>query len=135
LCRNSQNGALVSNVAVLMGQSLLAQGIVSRLRQSAPALEVEVVDIDLPDVFERLASIQPRTLIVEADAMANSPYCTFDSLFQVFPNLTVIEVRLDTPKMQLIQSGQVDSSGFGDLLQILERSNANLPGAASSSSG
>lgn len=125
----------MSSVAVLMGQSLLAQGIVSRLRQSAPALEVAVVDIDLPDVFERLAAIQPRTLIVEADAMANSPYCTFDSLFEVFPNLTVIAVRLDTPKMQLIQSGQVDSSGFGDLLQILERSSANLPGSTSSSIG
>jgi len=125
----------LNKVAVLMGQSLLAQGIISRLHQSASALEVEAVDIDRPDVCERLAAIQPQILIVEADAMADSPYCTFDSLFKAFPTLTVIEVRLDTPKMQLIQSGQVESSGFGDLLQILERANGNLPGATLSSIG
>jgi hypothetical protein len=110
-----------------MSQSLLAQGIVSRLRRSEPALEVETVDIEQPDVYERLALIQPTTLIVEADALTKSPYCTVDGLFKRFPNLTVIQVALETPRIQLIQSGELDSQGFGDLLQILERAHPSSP--------
>ena len=123
----------MNKIAVLMSQSLLAQGIASRLRQSAPALQVEALDIEQPDVIERLAIIQPNTLIVETDALDKSPYCTMDGLFKQFPNLTVIEVTLETPRIQLIRSGQVDSRGFGDLLQILERADGNAPGAFLSS--
>jgi hypothetical protein len=122
----------MSKIAVLMSQSLLAQGIVSRLRRSAPPQEVEEIDILQPGIYERLAVIQPTTLIVEADALEGSPYCTMDGLFKQFPNLTVIEVALESPRIQLIQSGQVDSSGFGDLLQILERVASNAPGGLAS---
>jgi hypothetical protein len=122
----------MSKIAVLMSQSLLAQGIVSRLRRSVPPLEVDEVDSLLPEIYERLAAIQPTTLIVEAEALEDSPYCTMDGLFKQFPNLTVIEVGLESPRIQLIQSGQLDSSGFGDLLQILARVDSNSSGGLAS---
>ena len=122
----------MNKIAVLMSQSLLAQGIVSRLRRSAPTLEVEAVDILRPDVCERLELIQPTTLIVEADALDSSPYCTMDALFRQFPNLTVIEVALETPRIQLIRSGELDTRGFGDLLELLERVDSNASGGPSS---
>jgi hypothetical protein len=122
----------MSKIAVLMSQSLLAQGIVSRLRRSVPPLEVDEVDSLQPGVYERLAAIQPATLIVEAEALEGSPYCTMDGLFKQFPNLTVIEVGLESPRIQLIQSGQLDSSGFGDLLQILARVDSNSSGGLAS---
>ena len=126
---------MLNKITVLMSQSLLAQGIVSRLRRTAPALEVEALDIEQPDVCEKLLLIQPRTLIVETEALAKSPYCTIDDLFRQFPNLTVIEVTLETPRIQLIQSGQLESRDFGDLLSLLERTDTNAPGALPSTAG
>jgi hypothetical protein len=113
-----------------MGHSLLAQGIVSRLRRSVPDLEVEAVDIERSDVYEKLLLIQPATLIVEVDALTSSPHCTIDGLLQRFPNLTVIEVALESPRLRLIQSGEIDSSGFEDLLQILARVDASPLGGS-----
>lgn len=118
--------------AVVTDQSLLVQGIISHLRNSSPALNVQVVEVDRPDVVEKLILLKPDVVIAESKELLNSSICPLNQLFAELPRLIVVEVNVETSNIQVIRSSQLTTSGVADLFNILERASGNLPGVFSS---
>ena len=108
----------MNKVVVLTGQSLLAQGIILNLRKFSDSLTVESLEVNRPDLVETLALLQPEIIIMEASN--NGQGCSLNRLFEVLPNLIVVEVNLKTSSMQLIRSGLYDASGFVGFMNVLE---------------
>jgi hypothetical protein len=118
--------------AVISDQSLLVQGILSHLRRSSPAVTVEMVELNRPDVLERLIAIQPDVVIVESQSLEKSNICPLNRLFASMPGLVVMEVNMTTSDVQIIRSNQYTASGVSDLLSMLENASGNFPGVFSS---
>jgi hypothetical protein len=112
-------------VAILSDQSLLTQGIISRLHNSAPAKDVQIVELGQPDVVGKLLAIKPDVIILESKELANNSLCPLNHLFGVIPHLVVMEVNIETSDIQVIRSNQYAASGIGDMLTMLQ--NAHGP--------
>jgi chemotaxis response regulator CheB len=120
------------NVAILSDQSLLTQGIISRLHNSAPSVEVQMVEIDQPDVFEKLVGLQPDVVILESKELVNSAIFPMNQLFSVLPQLVIMEVNIETSDIQIIRSNQYAASGITDMLKMLQNANGGFPGVITS---
>jgi hypothetical protein len=116
----------VSKVVVLTGHSLLAQGIISNLRKSSFSLEVESLDIERADLVNTLVLLNPEIVIMEASQWQNDGNCSLNRLFEVLPNLIVLEVNLNNSSIQLIRSDLYDVGGFAGLLNVLGSARSNL---------
>ena len=115
------------NVAILSDQSLLTQGILTRLNNSASLFHVESIEIGNPDAVERLFSSQPDVVILESKELSNSSIFPINRLFSVLPHLVLIEVNIETSDIQVIRSSQYTPSGITDMLNMLQNVNS-LPG-------
>jgi hypothetical protein len=112
--------------AVINDKSLLVQGIISHLRHSAPTTNVQVVEIGIPDVVDKLIALQPEVVILES-GLSSSAICPLNRLFVELPRLVVIEVNIQTSNIQIIRSNQYKAAGVADLLNILENASGNPP--------
>lgn len=117
----------MKKVVVLTDYSLLAQGIASRLRQSSRSLEVMVLDFRQANLMEELVSIQPQVVIYGSRDVEKSDRIPLGSLFNILPNLMVIELNLDNSNIQMIQGGQYNAADCKDLVSMLEDVNGKFP--------
>jgi gamma-glutamyl phosphate reductase len=117
----------MKKVVVLTDYSLLAQGIASRLRQSSRSLEVVVLDFRQADVMNELVRLQPQVVIYGSRDVEQSDRCPLGSLFNALPNLTVIELSLDSSNIQLIRGGQYNAADCTDLVSMLEDVSGKYP--------
>lgn len=117
----------MKKVVVLTDYSLLAQGIASRLRQSSRSLEVVVLDFRQPNVMDELVRLYPQVVIYGSRDVEKSDRIPLGSLFNLLPNLMVIELNLDNSNVQLIQGGQYNATDCTDLVSMLEDVNGKFP--------
>ena len=118
-------------VSVLSNQSLLMQGIISRLQSSAPALNIQIVETSQPGVVEKWIALQPDVVILESKELSDSSSFPLNRLFACLPHLVILEVNLETSNIQVIRSDQYTASGVADLLNLLQSASGNLPGVFS----
>jgi chemotaxis response regulator CheB len=111
--------------AVVTDQSLLVQGIISHFRHSAPSIDVQMVEIGQPNGIEKLIALQPDVVILESTELSNPVICPLNRLFAELPQLTVVEVNVETSNIQIIRSHQYAASGVADLLSLLEHASEN----------
>ncbi len=116
----------MNKVIVLTGHSLLTQGIVSNLREASYSMEVEALDASRPDLFETLATLRPKIIILESSEQHAEQGCSLQRLFEVLPDLIVIEVNLKNTSVQLICSNLYNTTGFASLLNVIENVRTNL---------
>lgn len=116
----------MSKVVVLTGQSLLAQGIISNLRKSSFSLEVESLDIERADLVDTLVLLKPEIVIMEASQRQRDESCSLNRLFELLPNLIVLEVNLNNSSVQLIRSDLYDAGGFAGLLNVIGSARTNF---------
>jgi len=117
----------MKKVVVLTDYSLLAQGIASRLRKSSRSLDVEVLDFRQANMLDELVKLQPQVVICGSRDLEKSELCPLGSLFNALPNLTVIEVSLDSSNIQLIRGGRYNAAEFSDLVSMLEDVSGKYP--------
>ena len=86
-------------------------------------MDVEILEANQPNLVETLALLQPEIVIMEA---SHPQDCSLNRLFDVLPNLIVMEVSLNASSVQLIRSDRYDASGFAGFLSVLESVRANL---------
>ena len=118
--------------AVVSNQSLLVQGIISRIRRSTPILGVEVVEIGQQDLAEKLIALKPDIVILESNDLSGQNACPLNKLFAELPRLAVIEVNLETSNIQIIRSNRYTATGVDDLLNLLKNAGEDLHGVLSS---
>jgi hypothetical protein len=118
-------------VAVLTNQSLLMQGIISRLQASALALNIQIVETKPEEVLEKWIALQPDVVIIESKELSDPLFFPLNMLFTSLPSLVVMEVNIQASNIQVIRSSQFTASGVADLLGLLQSASENLPGAFS----
>jgi len=119
-------------VVVLNDQSLLMQGIISRLQASALALNLQLLEKKPSEVFEKWIALQPDVVILESKELSDPLFVPLNRLFTSLPSLVVIEVNIQSSNIQVIRSSQFTASGVTDLLDLLQSASGNLPGVFSS---
>lgn len=116
---------ILNKIAVLIGHSLLAQGIIANLRQLNPSLDLEVIDIESDNVLVKLKTVQPQVLILDSSQQSYTNPSSLSNFFSSIPNLIILEVSPDNSSVQLIRSDHYEISGFVELLHVLENTQAN----------
>ena len=119
-------------IAILSDQSLLTQGIISRLHNSASGLNVQMIELGQQDAIEKLIALQPDVVILESKDLSNPSIFPLNRLFSILPHLVVMEVNIETSDIQIIRSNQYTASGVADMLNMLQISNGNTPSVLSS---
>jgi hypothetical protein len=109
----------VKKVAVLIGKSLLMAGLISRLRAYARQFDLRVVDLVSPNSLQQLSDFQPEIIIFDkADVQAGHP--SLEDFLNSIPEATLLELRLDSPNVQIIQSVQLPASNADELVQLFQ---------------
>ena len=114
-----------SKIAILTGHSLLADGLVSRLRDYPEAAELKVFDGQEPDILNQLIAFKPSVLILEEEGTQSNNACSLKKILALLPNLLVIYLHLGRPEVQVIQSEQCPANGVKELLEIIRLSSGH----------
>ena len=113
---------MVKRVVVLAGNSLLVQGLVSRLKAYEHLFELRVVNLAAQDSLQQVFTFQPDIIIFEEGDFrgTNHPSCV--DFLNSLPEVILLELRLDDPNVQLIQSSRLKASTTDDLVKIFKTS-------------
>ena len=114
-----------SKIAILTGHSLLADGLVSRLRDYPEAAELKVFDGRELDILNQLIAFKPSVLILEEEETQSNNACSLKKILALLPNLLVIYLHLGRPEVQVIQSEQCPANGVKELLEIIRLSSGH----------
>ena len=82
-------------IAILSDQSLLTQWIISRLHNSAPARNIQMVEISQSDTVEKLILLEPDVVIFESKDFSSPGH-----LLQVVSNLAGKKLKAHFHKKQ-----------------------------------
>ena len=107
-----------SNVAILSGHSLFAEGIASRLQQYVEQIEVIFVDPVREAYLERIGEIQPSTVFIDALNAKTTQCCLLCELLIAFPNITLVRLTVDQKDVQVITSCKQHFEDVQDLINI-----------------
>ncbi|MDD2923108.1 MAG: hypothetical protein PHQ36_12555 [Anaerolineales bacterium] len=102
---------------VVIGKSLLTQGVFSYL--SAHQAQVSALDVSSADVFEQIKKLQPDIVIIEAECLRRDPRFAFANLFKLFSHLTVLELRPDSPEVNIIQTEHRNPANLEEMVSFL----------------
>ncbi len=114
-----------ARIAILTAHSLLADGLISRLRDYPEAMELKVFDRKNPDVLQDIADFKPLVLILEERETEQSETCSLKQILALLPSLLIICLRLGSPEIQVIQSESCPANGVGELLDIIRLSSGH----------
>ena len=118
-----------TRIAILTSHSLLADGLVSCLKEFSSQLKVQVFDVTQADVLSEVFGFQPLAIILEKERSQQYETCSLQHILATFPNITVIYLHMDDSEVQVILSEQHIANGVRDLIEIIHPSGtqANLP--------
>jgi hypothetical protein len=119
----------MKKIVVLTGNSLLAQGMVSRLREYSRLLELLEVDLTAPNSLRKVSEFQPEIIIFDESAFTDSLQPLLVNLLNTVPDAILVELRMENPNVQVIQSQRFTASSADELVQLF-RSSDSIPGSA-----
>jgi hypothetical protein len=110
----------VKRVVALTGNSLLIQGLASRLKDYAHAFDVRIVDLAAVDSVKQVTAYQPDIIIFEEGDLKDTTHASLVDFLNSLPEVILLELRLDNPNVQWIQSIQFKASTTDDLVKIFK---------------
>lgn len=124
---------ILKKVVVLTGNSLLTQGMTSRLRDYRGQLELRSIDLATSNLLSQIAEFQPEIVFFEASDLRDSPHCTLVDILNALPDAIVLEVRMDKPGINMIQTTQLAAANIEELVHLLGIGDRPSANAAASS--
>ena len=113
---------MIKKIVALTGDSLLVQGLASRLRGYAHVFDVRMVDLASPDPLQQVAAFQPEIIIFDEGDFKDATCPSLVDFMNSLPDVILLELRLDNPNVQLIQSTRFKASTTDDLVQLFQAS-------------
>ncbi|HUS84668.1 MAG TPA: hypothetical protein VMX56_05955 [Anaerolineales bacterium] len=110
----------LSRVVVLSSHSLYAEGVLTRLKAHAPAIELHVVDADETDAVNQIIAIEPTAVIMDASDKDANAHCPLGMLLRDLPDLRVIRLDPISNGFQVVTSEHHEAEEVQDLLAILK---------------
>jgi len=112
----------MKKVVALIGNSLLVQGLASRLKEYSSVFEVHTVDLTAPDSLQQVSAVQPDIIIFDEGDFKNTTHPPLVDFLNSLPGVVLLELRLDDPNVHLIQSTCLKATTTDDLVQIFNNS-------------
>ena len=109
----------MSIVAILTGNSLLAEGVISRLRQHPDQLDLRVIETTNPCAIKQIIDIQPSTVILDDSDPIVAQQSLIDTLLTNIPSLTLIRLDPQSTQIQVVHWEEHRVSKVRDLLEVL----------------
>ena len=117
----------MKKIVVVIGKSLLTQGIFSYLTAHLHQTQVCALDASNVDAFEQLKSLQPDIVILETDYLWKDPRFPFISSLKFFPHLTILELRPDSPEINIIQTEQRKPANLDEMVSFMNINETAFP--------
>lgn len=108
-----------TRVVVLSGQSLLAEGIASRLRQYLQLVEFEIVDPRQPDAVAQITAARPSIVILDVTDPGVTRFRSLSKLLLSFPKLRIICLDPQHEQIQVVTSEQHPAVEVRDLAEAI----------------
>lgn len=117
---------MTSRVAVLSGQSLFVEGIISRLREHAGRLEVHHIDPKPGDYIDRIKRIKPAAVVIDAADEDEEQCCFLCELLLAFPWMMIVRLAANQYDVQVIRSSTQRFEDVQDLIDSFLPPQASL---------
>jgi len=111
--------AAMKKIVVVMGKSLLTQGIFSYLHAHLHQALVYALDASRADAFEQIKNLQPDVVILETKYLCKDPRFPFMDSLQLFPKITFLELRPDSAEVNIIKSEQRKPANLDEMVSFL----------------
>lgn len=112
-----------TQVVILSGRSLFAEGVASRLKKHLDRLDLQVIDINEDDVISKIVSLKPATVILESMDAETSNAIPLSKLFKALPEVTVIRLDPQQSQVQVVTSEERMFSEVKDLIEVIQENN------------
>ena len=107
-------------VLIVQHQSLLVEGIITRLRQYRDRVDLYVVDWQQPNLLSCIVEIQPEAIIFDDRNPVISQVLRLDNLFWALPNLKIIQLNAEHIQSQLFRCEKHWVTDVDALLDLIE---------------
>lgn len=107
-------------IIVVIGKSLLSQGVYSYLSTHLYQAQIHEIDAANTDAFEQIKNLQPDIVILESEYLWNDPRFPFMDSLKLFPHLTILELRPDSPEINIIQTEQRKPANLEEMVSFLK---------------
>ncbi|MDX1599971.1 MAG: hypothetical protein R3191_00495 [Anaerolineales bacterium] len=108
-------------IALLSGQSLLVEGVASRLQAHVDKVLPEVLHPEEEGLRARLSSLQPEAIIVDARDPAVRGRSTLYELLELLPEATVMMLDSERSELQIVKSRRESITDTEALLEQILR--------------
>jgi len=109
----------MKKIVIVLGKSLLIEGIFSYLSTHLYQAEVYALDASEANALERIKGLQPDIVILESEYLWNVPGFPLMSLLNLFPHLMILELRPDSPEVNIIQTEQRKPANIAEMVSLL----------------
>lgn len=108
-------------IALLSGQSLLIEGVASRLQAHLDKVLPELLHPEEQGLRARLSSLQPEAIIVDARDPAVRKQATLYDLLKLLPEATIMVLDSEHSELQIVKSRREPISDSEALLEQILR--------------
>ncbi len=112
-----------TQVVILSGHSLFAEGVASRLKKHLDRLDLQVIDINEDDVLSKIVSLKPATVILESMDTETSNAIPLSKLLKALPEVTVIRLDPQQSQVQVVTSTERMLGEVKDLIEVIQENN------------
>lgn len=112
-----------TQVVILSGHSLFAEGVASRLKKHLDRLDLQVMDIHEDDVLSKIVLQKPATVILEAMSAETGDAILLSKLLKALPEVTVIRLDPQQSQVQVVTSEERMLGEVKDLIEVIQESN------------
>jgi len=113
---------MLKKIVVLSHSSLLVAGFISRLAGYTRQFEILVVDLRETNALQQVSEFKPEIIIFDEVDIKNSLHPSLVDFLDSQPEAILLELRLNDPNVQMIQSTRFTASNADELVQILKTS-------------
>lgn len=106
-------------IIILMGHSLYADGLISRLHQYGDRIDLQIMDLQHCDVLGQIIAAHPTVVILDETDPEVVHNCSLTRLLTAVPTLKVIRLDPQTAGIQVIQWEQHQVREVRELVDTL----------------
>ena len=117
-------------IIVFSSHGIFTEGVVSRLRQHPKSGEIHFVDAQDGEYVQKIADLKPSVVILDAILGSDSESCLFCDLLTMFPELTIIRLKVQDNDVQVVKSSHYAVNNVQDLIDLIGEKNDDSKGGS-----
>jgi hypothetical protein len=104
---------------VFLSHSIFVEGVVNRLGQHHPYLEVHFIDPFQESYIDRILGIKPTMAVIDSEQGKGDKSCVLCNLLEAFPEITILRLKAQERDVQVISSSSYVVDNVQGLIDLL----------------